>query len=212
MEKWQVFLGVALAVGFILNGLRILMRKNKTNTKQDKEAEDRVVSVFLNGIEIGSLPNVQYKAMLEKTRSDYWLYFGQGLNVLLVMMNLIARTFYFAIMGWLIFLFLGIMAIPAEMGDLVQNILVRLPQATPTSLGSTLQQFAFASLVWGIMATMIEYATTASAGRYGYRDVFTEAVNFQLRRELEAPAEGVVSVLLLDKETRPILMTKDTLA
>lgn len=49
--------------------------------------------------------------------------------------------------------------------------------------------------VFAALALLIEFVMVAGPDWYGRRNVFAEEVNFQLRRELEAPAHGKVVVL-----------------
>lgn len=192
LEGWQLLcFAAALWIGVVI--VRMLIER-AVEGEQERLQGPQVAKVYLNGIEIGSLPVAKHKAMLAEARRNYQLYLEQAGNILRVVLNLISRVFLFVPALWLFALLMTLLAEPADVGSTVQQILSDMQQATPAEVGDTLRVILLVSMLFSLLAVMVDYLM-AGARRYGYRDVFKDEVSYQLRRELEAPAHGVVEVL-----------------
>lgn len=192
MELWEVALsGAALLVG--LKGLRVWLDNRALNTEL-KLRKSNVATVYLNGIEIGSLPISQHRAMLAEARRDPQLYLRQVGNLLRMALNLLAAGIGNVPKLWALCLVASLIFLPTELADLVQRSLPKLPQLSGDQVVTGLQSLLSTSLILSYVVLLLEFVAFPGAARYGYRDVFHEAVSFTLRKELEAPAHGKVEV------------------
>lgn len=95
---------------------------------------------------------------------------------------------------WAVVLVACVIFAPTEMADLVQLSQTQLPQLSGEQVVTGLQSLLSTSLIISYLALMLEFLMFPRATRYGYRDVFNDAVSFALRKEFEAPAHGEVEV------------------
>ncbi|HDI1215647.1 TPA: hypothetical protein PKO72_004446 [Aeromonas hydrophila] len=192
LEGWQLLcLAGALWAGIVV--VRELIDR-RLERAQERLQGPQVARVYLNGIEIGSLPVAQHKAMLARARRDFGLYLSQAINTVLLGGRMLLALFVFVPVVWLAALTLCLLVEPVEAGTIVKELLAILQQESAEKVGLFVQGVLQASLF--LAAFLVGVSYFMSHGRlYGYRDVFKEAVHYQLRQELEAPAHGVVSVL-----------------
>ncbi|MND27170.1 hypothetical protein D3C80_176310 [compost metagenome] len=208
MEGWQ-YLAACLVVVIILTVLTSWLEKRK---EEGREQGPQVAKVYLNGIEIGCLPVEQHKSMLAAARRIPSLYMSQVVNVGLVTLNLLARTLRYMTAIWLLMFLVATLAIPQALGEWMQDVIAGLSQANAAELGRGLQSWVLCSFVFAALALLIEFVMVASPDWYGRRDVFAEEVSFQLRRELEAPAQGKVHVLYWPVDTQGESLAQDVKA
>lgn len=163
-----------------------------------------VATVYLNGISIGSLPVAQHQQLMAEAKRDCWLYLRQLGNTVRVAICATAKAFALipAVLTYL--LFLPVLFAPAQdLGMAIQDIASKLALTSPQDIGQSIGScFAWLLCISGL-AVVITLAAT-DARRFGYHNVFEERVNFQLRKLLEAPAEGDISVIYW-----PAYMAKD---
>ncbi|MDX7846990.1 hypothetical protein SJR91_05270 [Aeromonas caviae] len=82
LEGWQLLcLAGALWAGIVV--VRELIDR-RLERAQERLQGPQVARVYLNGIEIGSLPVAQHKAMLARARRDFGLYLSQAINTVLL--------------------------------------------------------------------------------------------------------------------------------
>lgn len=192
MELWQVALsGAALLVG--MKSLRVWLDNRALNAELQRR-KSNVATVYLNGIEIGSLPISKHRAMLAEARRDPRLYLQQGGNLLRMALNLLAAGIGNVPKLWALLLVASVIFLPTELADLVQQSLPLLPQLSGEQVVTGLQSLLSTSLIFSYVVLLLEFVAFPGAIRYGYRDVFHDAVSFTLRKELEAPAHGKVEV------------------
>lgn len=192
LEGWQLLcLAGAVWVGIV--AVRELIDR-RLERAQERLQGPQVARVYLNGIEIGSLPVAQHKAMLAQARRDFGLYLSQAINAVLIGGRMLLALFVFVPVVWLVAITLCLLVEPAEAGTIVKELLAILQQDSAEKVGLFLQGVLQASLF--LASFLVGVSCFMSRGRlYGYRDVFKEAVHYQLRKELEAPAYGVVEIL-----------------
>ena len=154
-----------------------------------------VATVYLNGISIGSLPVAQHQQLMAEAKRDHWLYLRQLGNTVRVAICATVKAVELIPAVLTILLFLPVLFAPAQdLGTAIQDTVSKLALASPQDIGQTISScFALLLCISGL-AVVITLAVT-DARRFGYYNVFEERVNFQLRRLLEAPAEGVISVI-----------------
>ncbi|WP_190284465.1 MULTISPECIES: hypothetical protein [Aeromonas] len=192
LAGWQLVC-LAGAAWLVVLGIRKLI-DSRVERAQEQLQGPQVARVYLNGIEIGSLPVVHHKAMLARARRDLRLYLAQAINVVRIGGCMLLALFVFVPAVWLAGITLCLLMEPAEAGSVVQQVLVVLQQPSAEKAGLFIQGALQVSLF--LAAFLVGASYLMSQGRlYGYRDVFKEAVHYQLRQEMEAPAQGEVSVL-----------------
>ncbi len=79
----------------------------------------------------------------------------------------------------------------------------QLPQLSGEQVVTGLQSLLSTSLIFSYVVLFLEFVMFPQATRYGYRDVFNDAVSFALRKEFEAPAHGEVEVRYWEGGTPP---------
>ncbi|MGU5650165.1 hypothetical protein ACV1DG_17225 [Aeromonas hydrophila] len=192
MELWEVALsGAALLVG--LKSLRVWLDNRALNAELQRR-ETNVATVYLNGIGIGSLPISQHRAMLAEARRDPRLYLHQAGNLLYMAGILLGKGIGNVPKLWALWLVASVIFLPTEFANLIQRSLPQLPQLSGEQVVIGLQSLLSTSLIISYLALMLEFLMFPRATRYGYRDVFNDAVSFALRKEFEAPAHGEVEV------------------
>lgn len=208
MEGWQ-YLAACLVVVTILTVLASWLERRK---EEGLEQGPQVAKVYLNGIEIGCLPVVQHKTMLAAARRSPSLYVSQAVNIGWVALNLLVRILRYMTSIWLLMFLVATVAFPQALGEWLQGVMADLAQANATELGRGLQVWVLSSFVFAALAQLCEFVMVAGPDWYGRRDVFAEEVNFQLRRELEAPAHGKVVVLYWPVDTQGESLAQDAKA
>lgn len=192
LEGWQLIgLGGALWLGLL--GLRKFINK-RLEQETERVMGPLVARVYLNGIEIGSLPVAQHKALLAKARRTPMLYVRQARNTLQVGFCMLLAMFLCVPVVWLASLMLSLLGDPADVGSMVHGFMATLQQPSAEIVGEFVQKGIQFSILLSLI--LVGLGLFVSEGRfYGYRDVFKDEVAYQLRSELEAPAQGTVEVL-----------------
>ncbi|MGL4355133.1 MAG: hypothetical protein ACRCTP_14810 [Aeromonas popoffii] len=208
MEGWQ-YLVACLAVATILAVVGSWLERRE---EEGREQGPQVAKVYLNGIEIGSVPVAQHKIMLADARRRPSLYVRQAINTGLVALNLLARILRYMTAIWLLMFLVATLAFPQALGEWLQGVMAGLAQANAAELGRGLQVWVLCSFVFAALALLIEFVMVAGPNWYGRRNVFEEEVSFQLRRELEAPAHGKVHVLYWPVDTQGESLAQDAQA
>ncbi|HAT3513083.1 TPA: hypothetical protein I8525_004582 [Aeromonas hydrophila] len=192
MELWEVALsGAVLLVG--LKSLRVWLDNRALNAELQRR-ETNVATVYLNGIGIGSLPISQHRAMLAEARRDPRLYLHQAGNLLYMAGILLGKGIGNVPKLWALWLVASVIFLPTEFANLIQRSLPQLPQLSGEQVVIGLQSLLSTSLIFSYVVLFLEFVMFPQATRYGYRDVFNDAVSFALRKEFEAPAHGKVEV------------------
>ncbi|MDX7787725.1 hypothetical protein [Aeromonas caviae] len=207
MEGWQ-YLVACLAVVTILAVVGSWLDRRKEGGEQGRQ----VAKVYLNGIEIGCVPVAHHKAMLADARRSPLLYVRQAINTGLVTFNLLARVLRYMTATWMAMFLVATMAYPQALGEWLQGGVAGLAQANAAELGRGLQVWVICSFLFAGLALLIEFVTVAGPDWYGRRNVFAEEVNFQLRRELDASAQGKVQVLYWPVDTPGESLAQDAQA
>lgn len=192
MELWEVVLaGSALLVG--MKGLTVWLDNRALNAELQRR-QSNVATVYLNGIGIGSLPISQHRTMLAEARRDPRLYLHQGGNLLYMAVTLLGKGIGNVPKLWAMALVAGVIFAPKQMAGLVELSQAQLPQLSGEQVVTGLQSLLSNSLIVSYLVLLLEFVMFPQATRYGYRDVFNDAVGFALRKEFEAPAHGKVEV------------------
>lgn len=155
-----------------------------------------IARVYVNQIEVGALPSAQYRAVVEQTRHDWRLYVQQVFNVAFACLWFLIASF--RLVPTLLFIAGAAAAIwvPEE----ITASVIQLATITPEQLSQGIQRL----LLWCTVFAVILHCSVfmmffSGFHKFGYINVFDRAVNKQIRRVLEVPAEGDMFVHIVDE-------------
>lgn len=152
-----------------------------------------IARVFVNNIEVGSLPAAEYHSYIEDAKRDWRLKVQQVFNVLGTALSFLAKAFVMVPVVWFL---LGSLLLIGE-PEMIANAAHSLAAMEASDIGALYQRFLlysyFAAILMLFMGTVL---TGSSLGIYGYRDVFDMAVAMRIRRLLEVPAKGDLDVVI----------------
>lgn len=154
-----------------------------------------VFRVFVNQVDVGALPEQDYRAILSEAKrevkGDIRLYLAQALNLIGCLFR--ATKLFVQFMPVTMFLggALALFAAPDE----VEMLIAAIRAATPAEVTNCLRMM----LLWTALGvTIILLAAVIAGYGFGYIDQFQSAigerVNLRIRRLLEVPADGEMTV------------------
>jgi hypothetical protein len=147
-----------------------------------------IARVFVNSVEVGSLPVEQYQEIVRQTRADKRLYVGQALSALNVLFRFLVKAL---LMVPVFYFFLFVLL---EMGgpSNVTDFITAMRQATPAEVEHAIRMM----LGWGFEFSAVLVFMAYGLGGYstGYVDPFDVRIAGRIRSLLEVPAEGVLTV------------------
>lgn len=142
----------------------------------------------VNGIEIGSLPRTVYDDIQRAVRRDPALYYAYCINVT----GALLRALYFCIRMVPLLLFLAlaflVMLDPDSFTSMVGALRAAEPAEVTHAARATLLCVTAAVMVIVLIVSLIKPSNLA------IRDPFSEAVSHNVRRLLEVPTEGPLTV------------------
>lgn len=147
--------------------------------------------VYVNDVEVGSLPTEQYYQLVKEVRRQKMLYFLQALN----MANVAARLVFVwlqlaAILGAIIVCGLALSG-TATLTEVFSSV----QAAPPKALAQTVHHIA----VFCLSMASVGVVLLSAVGRLdsGYVNQFNRTISLRLRQLMEVPAEGTVQVVLV---------------
>ena len=153
----------------------------------------KIARVYLNDVEVGSLPAVQYQRIVKDAKRDWRLYVLQWLNI--IGFSLRCAVMCLRLTPWVWF-YLSIIALIFAPEELSQ-VITEYGQATPLEVTR-----AYAKMVvFGASISAVCLSIIVAIGKshvYGYVNKFDEAIKNELRRLLEVPTEGEMMVVCSD--------------
>lgn len=154
----------------------------------------KIVNVYLNGIEIGSMPAADHKALQSKALREPYLYFRQLSNVILACCTMLGL-----VVIWLprILIALGLTLLlvdPTGAGTLIQEALRVLQETSPAQIGQWLKHTIGGLMVGILVLVILPQAAWQRSNPLGLRDCFKDWVANELRYLFEAPAQGDIDV------------------
>lgn len=157
--------------------------------------QPRIANVYMNNIEIGSLPLEQYKQLYRDALRDPWNYACQLANCLYSCGTIVGLLLIWLPRISVVMIVTCLLADPTATGQGIQSFLLWLQHASPAEIGSGLKNgVAIAMLPTTLL--LVFFSAIFRAGRMlGARNCFKDSVNHQLRRMFEVPAEGEISVI-----------------
>lgn len=156
-----------------------------------------VAHVYVNDIEVGSLPAEQYENIVKQSKRNVWLYVKQIVNLARVTWGL--AIYALKSVPWIIF-FLFVLAsvfVPNDLAQCIDNI------KNSNSL-ELVQVFKSGfSMVYMIICILCGCTIGISDrfGLLGYKSYFDEAISLQIRQILEVPADGRIEVITMKDAT-----------
>lgn len=149
-----------------------------------------IARVYLNDVEIGSMPIAQYKTIVADVKTDYRLYILQAWVVLKGAVNITFSCFHGVAMSSLLLLSLLVVFFPE---DLIASITelknYSLVDIVETSRTVFIYLWIFTSLLMPLLLAF------SSKPVYGIYNCFNNKINYEIRRLLEVPTEGNLNVV-----------------
>lgn len=154
----------------------------------------QISHVYVNNIEVGSLPAEQYNAIVKQVKSTPWLYVRQGINTVWVAFCLAIWALRVTPWVWFIFFLFFSVAEKQAVIDFISTV----KSANSAELVQLIKLgFAYSYP----MAFIACFVAEGLKGKLtGYRNYFDDAISFKIRRLLEVPAEGPIDVLTLEEK------------
>lgn len=150
-----------------------------------------IARVYVNDVDIGSLPADQYKNIVIEIRRDRRLWVAQILNLLAVAFRFVAMLM--KVLPFFLFYvtLLGVLFAPES----ISEIMVYIQSATPDEIVQRMRQVIVASLFLSFLIMLI--SSIVSGYRYGYANQFDKDINKRIRNILEVPTEGDMRVSII---------------
>ncbi|WP_429359308.1 hypothetical protein [Paraburkholderia sp. GAS32] len=151
-----------------------------------------VARVYVNKIEVGTLPADVYNKIVKDVRADRRLYLGQAWNYICVAYAFLARSILQVPVFWFVALLMCEVLGPSNVTDFI----TAMRQATPAEVNHAICWMLGA----GSLVSMIVVAFCMYLGAYpsGVVDEFDRKINHQVRSLLEVPAQGDMMVVVAD--------------
>ena len=153
-----------------------------------------IAKIYVNNIEVGSVPADLYLQILNRVRNDYRIKLKQALNIVGTALSIMsAAVNLIPTLCIVSVLMIGVID-PLALIETAKN----LATVTPTGLRQAIVKLLYGC---GTIALIYIGAFAALSGkfsRYGYRDFQEEEINYRLRHLLEVPAEGGMKVCVVE--------------
>jgi|GEM_PF-1828292 len=149
-----------------------------------------VARVYLNDVEVGSLPATDYRSIVANTKKDWKLYFLQVLILMKAVLNIIAFGFRAIPAFLLLAIVLGVVFFPEQVTE-------NLEALSKFTIGEIVEgaQNLFVS-IWIITSILTPaFLMTWRPNSFGFYDVFDDKVNQEIRKILEVPTTGNLTVV-----------------
>lgn len=154
-----------------------------------------VAKVYVNNVGVGALPADQYKSIVSDVRRDRRIVVAQVLNIFAVVLRFFERVL--KVMP--VFLFYMVCIFILFSPESIAVTLVEIQKAAPNEIVRGLRTLILVSL---LLTTLILFIIPMfSSYRFGYANQFDNEINKRIRRILEVPTEGDMSVIIADGDT-----------
>lgn len=157
--------------------------------------------VHINQVKVGRITDADYaKILLDVTRAPEVI-IRQLANYLCVAASFISNVFLFVP-----YMFFGVVSIMALFyPDILIESIVEIQAGTPEEIGSVVVSIICALVT---MATLVGFVSICAGNRFGFKNLFDEAVADKVRRKVGCASTGTVSLF----EAKPAEMNLDTTA
>jgi hypothetical protein len=162
---------------------------------EHQRMETAIARVYVNDVEVGSMPELQYKAIVAEVCANRWLRVRELLDVVWQ----IVRGTVWAIVrvpGWLLFVVcVFLVALPPEQ---LASLIEHLRGADATQLAADLRSALLALMAPGIVAAVtlrLVYGPAANS------EIQLREIDNRIRTIMECPAEGRVRIHIQNGNT-----------
>lgn len=151
-----------------------------------------VVNIYINGIEIGSLPLALYQDVKRQVYRRPWLYLRQLVNVLRCFILAAGLMFRCLPLLWLALGVVVLLGDPAALATVIDL----LRSASGVEVVNSMKQGFIMSLQFlSFVMMMFSIVFSHRFCRWvGFTNVFDNEINYRIRSLLDAPGEGDMSV------------------
>ncbi len=157
----------------------------------------KIARIFVNRIEVGTVPADLYEKIVKQAKRDWKLYVSQGFNLVAVAFRFFVDTL--RLTPWLWFITSAGLAVLAP--DILGDVFAALSKATPAELANEYRKAVMYGPL-GVSAMLLAGMAGGFGSKYGFVDRFGEVVGERLRALLEVPAEGSIDVFIVDDEAK----------
>ncbi|MBP7255365.1 MAG: hypothetical protein KBA19_06790 [Negativicutes bacterium] len=142
----------------------------------------KVVKIFMNNIEVGSIPFELYEKIKKDSYSSKRNYMLQVIKIFTLILNLVFKTIFYIPVAWTIFL---ILILTFDSNSLVDFISF-LKDSSPELIANFIKQTLFLSFMITIMSVFISHIISFKK----VTTVFDQAIEEAILKLLEIPERG----------------------
>lgn len=149
-----------------------------------------IAKVYVNNIEVGSLPIDQVRKIEKAVEKDWKLHVSQAFNHIWILSNFTLKAFIVIPTIWFAVLLLTALFNPSD----ITNILTALQSTSPEELTKPITSLLFMSF---FLALFINTIVCVCRGftYFGYENKFKSAFNHAIKDILEVPDKGEVLII-----------------
>lgn len=154
---------------------------------------ERIARVYVNQVEVGSLPTDQYNSIAKEARKDVRVWISQGMNVFMATFRFVVDSLRLA--PWACFL-LSVLLL-ATSPDLLTHFFTVMATATPAEATKLYGLAVFSGSVMAIFSNLVGIAFGWQSP-YGYVNEVDRVINQKVRQILEVPAVGDMTIVCVE--------------
>lgn len=158
---------------------------------------EAIARVYVNNIEVGTIPASQYEKIRQRVRGDWRLYLLQGFNTIKVLIRFSLVAFNQIPWLWFLLTTIGVVFLSDSDWQATINAIKAMSLGDLTSYGRKALVYSW---VFNMLALLLAMGFHGSASRYGFVSHFDDAVSHDLRHILEVPTEGDVMVSVTNED------------
>ncbi len=165
-------------------------------TLQGKMKMAAIARVYVNGIEVGSMPVEKHKEVRSESKKVLRLYAYQFLNL----SGIVLKMIFLSIRAVPLFLFFGIiLSLYIDLGA-VADFIGRIKEAQPTVIAQTIKDIVGYTLGVTNVSVSLAFAVIPSFRRQmGLIDYFKNFTEHRIKQILEVSDQGPVEVVYINE-------------
>jgi hypothetical protein len=148
--------------------------------------------VRMNNVRLGVLPSKRYDAICREILEDRFLMISQGLNMLIVSLNLTGKLLLYVPVALFWLLLVASFVAP----EIVLELFLELRTFGPSDLSVAVQSTFPLLAVFSAIAAI---SMVALGSQLGFREHYEEELARRLRMEFNTPSDGRIVLIKLDK-------------
>lgn len=160
----------------------------------------RVARVYVNNIEVGSLPADQYEQIIKNSKRNWKNYISQAFNILWVSWRIGVRIILTVPVIWFMVAFLSVIFDETILTTIFTAIQTNSPEQNTQYFKNTLNISVLISSLSIFLSSIF-----IGARSFGYVNLFDLAINRKIREILEVPTDGDVNVTVIDHNVMKIV-------